>query len=138
MITIKENVDNVEEFNYLFDEVGWGAHDYEVSKSALKNNIYSVSIYDDNHIIGYGRIIGDGVIYLYIHDVMVHPLYQNKGIGKQIMQKLVDKIKEIKKENPYLRAYLGASPGKENFYKKYGFITREEADLGPGMILKTE
>lgn len=23
MITIKENVDNVEEFNYLFDKVGW-------------------------------------------------------------------------------------------------------------------
>ena len=52
------------------------------------------------------------------------------------MKKLVDKINEIKKENPYLRAYLGASLGKEDFYKKYGFITREEADLGKGMILK--
>ncbi len=136
MITIKENINNVEEFNYLFDEVGWGAHDYEVSEKALNNNIYSVSIYDNDKIIGYGRIIGDGIIYLYIHDVMVHPNYQGQGIGKQIMKKLVDKINEIKKENPYLRAYLGASLGKEDFYKKYGFITREEADLGKGMILK--
>ena len=136
MITIKENINNVEEFNYFFDEVGWGAHDYEVSEQALNNNIYSVSVYDNDKIIGYGRIIGDGIIYLYIHDVMVHPNYQGQGIGKQIMKKLVDKINEIKKENPYLRAYLGASLGKEDFYKKYGFITREEADLGKGMILK--
>lgn len=136
MITIKDNIDNVEEFNYLFDEVGWGAHDYEVSENALKNNIYSVSIYDDNRIIGYGRIIGDGLIYLYIHDIMVHPSYQGQGIGKQIMNKLVSKINELKKQNPYLRAYLGASLGKEEFYKKCGFITRKEAGLGPGMILK--
>lgn len=52
------------------------------------------------------------------------------------MEKLVSKINEIKKKNPYLRAYLGASPGKEDFYKKCGFITREEAGLGPAMILK--
>lgn len=136
MIIIKENIDNVEEFNYLFDEVGWGAHDYEVSAKALKNNVYSVSVYDNDKIIGYGRIIGDSLIYLYIHDIMVHPSYQGKGIGKQIMQKLVDKINEIRKENPYLRAYLGASLSKEDFYKKCGFITREEAGLGPGMILK--
>ena len=125
MITIKENIDNVEEFNYLFDEVGWGAHDYEVSEQALNNNVYSVSVYDNDKIIGYGRIIGDGIIYLYIHDIMVHPNYQGQGIGKQIMKK-----------NPYLRAYLGASLGKEDFYKKCGFITREEAGLGSAMILK--
>ena len=136
MITIKENINNVKEFNYLFDEVGWGAHDYEVSEKALNNNIYSVSVYDDNKIIGYGRIIGDGIVYLHIHDVIVHPNYQGQGIGKQIVQKLIEKINELKKENPYLRAYLGASLGKEDFYKKCGFITREEAGLGPAMILK--
>ena len=136
MITIKENIDNVEEFNYLFDEVGWEAHDYEVSEKALKNNVYSVSVYDDNKIIGYGRIIGDGIVYLHIHDVIVHPNYQGQGIGKQIVQKLIEKINELKKENPYLRAYLGSSLGKEDFYKKCGFITRKEAGLGPAMILK--
>ena len=117
MITIKENIDNVEEFNYLFDKVGWGAHDYEVSEQALNNNIYSVSVYDNDKIIGYGRIIGDGIIYLYIHDIMVHPSYQGQGIVKQIMEKLVSKINEIKKQNPYLRAYLGLPLVKKNFIK---------------------
>lgn len=131
---ILENIDNVEEYNYLFDIVGWGSYPEEISKKALSNNIYSVSIYDNDSIIGYGRLIGDGIIFLYIHDVMVKPEYQGKGIGKTIMQKLLSKVEEIRKENPDLLLYLGASKGKEDFYRKCGFITREEAGLGAGMI----
>ena len=132
---ILENIDNVKEFNELYDAVGWGSYEEEISKKALSNNIYSVSIYDNNNIIGYGRIIGDGIVFLYIHDIMVKPEYQGKGIGKTIMNKLLSKIHELQKVNPDLRTYLGASKGKEEFYKKCGFITREEANLGAGMIL---
>jgi predicted GNAT family N-acyltransferase len=134
MIRIKENVNNVEEFNYLYDSVGWGSYDKEISKKALNNTYYSVSIYDDNKIIGYGRLIGDGICFMYIHDVMVIPKYQNKKIGTSIMNKLLVKIEEIKKENPDLRVYLGASKGKEGFYSKFGFIERQDVDLGAGMI----
>lgn len=135
---ILENIDNVEEYNYLFDIVGWGSYPKEISKKALSNNIYSVSIYDNESIIGYGRLIGDGIIFLYIHDVMVKPEYQGQGIGKTIMQKLLSKVEELRKENPDLLLYLGASKGKEDFYRKCGFITREEAGLGAGMIYNEE
>ncbi|MBE5813294.1 MAG: GNAT family N-acetyltransferase [Clostridiales bacterium] len=135
-ITIKENINNVKEFNLLYDAVGWGAYDEEISQKALANNVYSVSIYDEEKIIGYGRIIGDGIVFLYIHDVMVLPEYQSKGIGTKIMNKLLEYIKKLKNENPYLRVYLGASKGREDFYKKFGFITRNEYGVGEGMILK--
>ncbi|MBQ2872414.1 MAG: GNAT family N-acetyltransferase [Bacilli bacterium] len=136
MLEFKENIDNVEEFNYLYDAVGWGSYDKEISSKALKNNIYSVSLYDNNQIVGYGRIIGDGYIFLYIQDIMVSPEHQGKHIGTEIMNKLLDKIEEIKKENPDILVYLGASLGKEKFYEKFGFIKREDYGLGPGMILK--
>lgn len=134
MIRIKENINNVDEFNLLYDSVGWGAYDKEISKKALNNTYYSVSIYDDNKIIGYGRLIGDGICFMYIHDVMVMPEYQNKKIGTSIMNKLIEKIETIEKENPDVRVYLGASKGKEGFYRKFGFIERQDADLGAGMI----
>ena len=136
MIKLKENVNNVQEFNLLYDLVGWGSYDDEISKKALANTYYSVSIYDDEAIIGYGRLIGDGICFMYIHDVMVRPDYQNKKIGTMIMNKLLDKIKTIERENPDLRVYLGASKGKEEFYEKFGFVKRIDADLGYGMILK--
>ena len=135
MISIKENVNSIEEFNYLYDAVGWGSYDEKVSEKALANTMYSVSVYDDDKIIGYGRIIGDGICFLYIHDVMVIPKYQNKKIDSQIMNKLLEKVNQIKIENPYVRVYLGASKGKEKFYERFGFITREDANLGSGMIL---
>ena len=135
-MTIKENINNVDEFNMLYDAVGWEAYDYDITKQALDNTFYSVSIYDKNKIIGYGRLIGDTICFMYIHDVMVLPEYQGQKIGTQIMNKLLDKIKEIQKENPDIRVYLGASQGKEEFYKKFGFVERSEANLGAGMILK--
>ena len=135
MISIKENVNSIEEFNYLYDAVGCGSYDEKVSEKALANTMYSVSVYDDDKIIGYGRIIGDGICFLYIHDVMVALKYQNKKIGSQIMNKLLEKVNQIKIENPYVRVYLGASKGKEKFYERFGFITREDANLGSGMIL---
>ena len=136
MIKIKENNKNVEEFNKLYDSVGWGAYNKEISNKALDNTFYSVSVYDDDIIIGYGRLIGDTICFIYIHDIMVVPEYQAKGIGTLIMNKLLEKIEEIKKENPSLRVYLGASKNKEDFYKKFGFIERTDAGLGAGMILK--
>lgn len=135
MITIKENVNNVNEFNSLFDAVGWGSYEDDVSMNALKNTIYSVSVYDEDRIIGFGRLIGDGFCYIYIHDVVVDPKYQSKKIGTIIMNKLLEEIEKLKSNNPYIRVYLGASKGKEGFYRKFGFITREEAGLGSGMIL---
>ena len=133
---IKENINNVDEFNLLYNSVGWRAYDYNITKQALDNTFYSVSVYDDNKIIGYGRLIGDTICFMYIHDVMVLPEYQGKKIGTQIMNKLINKISELKKNNPDMRVYLGASRGKEDFYRKFGFIERKEANLGAGMILK--
>lgn len=136
-IRIKENNKNVQEFNLLYDAVGWGAYDKNISKKALDNTYYSVSIYDDDKIIGYGRLIGDAICFMYIHDIMVIPEYQKKKIGTIIMNNLLGKVDEIKKENPDLRVYLGATKGKEEFYEKFGFVKRIDANLGYGMVLKS-
>lgn len=101
----------------------------------MDNTYYSVSIYDDKKIIGYGRLIGDTICFMYIHDVMVIPEYQSRKIGTMIMNKLLEKIKELKIDNPDLRVYLGASKNREEFYEKFGFVKRIDANLGYGMIL---
>lgn len=135
MIRIDEKIISIDDFNYLTEKVGWGTRDKSVIEEALNNTLYSVSIYDDNKIIGYGRIIGDKTIFLYIQDIMVIPEYQGRKIGTKIMNALLVKIDEYKKINPNIRTYLGASKGKEGFYEKFGFKTRSNVDLGEGMIL---
>lgn len=127
----------VKEYNRLTDSVGWGIRDEEIIQQALENTLYSLCVYDGDRLIGYGRIIGDKTIFLYIQDIMVIPEYQGKKIGTGIMTELLKKVEEYKKVNPNIRTYLGASKGKEDFYKKFGFVSRPNEELGAEMILKS-
>lgn len=135
MIKYLEKTPTAEDFNYLTNSVGWGTRENSIVEEALKNTLYSLCVYDDNKLIGYGRIIGDKTIFLYIQDIMVVPEYQKKHIGTGIMENLLKQINEYKKINSNIRVYLGASKCKEPFYEKFGFISRARADLGEGMIL---
>ncbi|MBQ9266977.1 MAG: GNAT family N-acetyltransferase [Clostridia bacterium] len=135
MIEYVNKIPSVEEYNYLNERVGWGKRDEDIVKEAMENTLFAVCAYEDGKIIASGRIIGDKTIFLYIHDVMVDPAYQRMKIGTEIMNKLIEKINEYKKINPDIRVYLGASKGKEPFYEKCGFVTRDKANLGAGMIL---
>ena len=135
MIQYIEATPTADEFNTLTDYVGWGCTNRENVEKALKNTVYSICAYDDNKIIGFGRLIGDTAMFLYIQDIMVLPEYQRQQVGSSIMKYLINKVDEFKKDNLDIRTYLGASKGKDAFYKKFGFVTREEAGLGAGMVL---
>lgn len=137
-IIYKEHTPTPEEFNNLTEAVDWGTRENKIIEEALKHTLYSLCVYDENKLIGYGRIIGDKTIFLYIQDIMVIPEYQGKKIGTGIMNKLIEKINEYKKVNPEIRTYLGATKGKESFYEKFGFISRPNEELGAGMILYDE
>lgn len=130
-----EKTPTPDDFNMLTELVGWGKRENSIVEEALKNTLYSLCVYDENKLIGYGRIIGDKTIFLYIQDIMVIPKYQGKQIGTGIMYKLLEQVDRYKKVNPNIRTYLGASKGKESFYEKFGFISRPNDKLGAGMIL---
>ena len=135
LIKYLKRIPTVDEFNMLTNAVGWGVRDNNIVEVALENTLFSLCVYDEDKLIGYGRIIGDKTIFLYIHDVMVIPEYQGKKIGTGIMNELIKEIDKYKDVNPNIRTYLGASKGKEGFYEKFGFVSRPNENLGAGMIL---
>ena len=135
MIKFVKSIPSAEEFNKISDSVGWGCNDKIIIEKALENTIFAVCAYDNDEIVGFGRLIGDTAMFLYIQDVMVLPEYQGRHIGTEIMKYLISKVNELKKNNPDIRTYLGASKDKDEFYKQFGFVTREEAGLGSGMVL---
>ena len=128
MIEYKRKIPTVEEYNYLNEKVGWGKIEEHIVEEALKNTLSAVCAYDNDKIIGSARIIGDKTMFIYVHSVRVVPEYQSRKVGSGIMNEICSIIEEYKKINPNLRVYLGALKGKEEFYRKFGFITREEAD----------
>ena len=56
---------------------------FEVAEISLQNSIYCITVKDNNQIIGMGRIVGDGAIYFYIQDIVVHPEYQKEWYWKE-------------------------------------------------------
>ena len=85
-----------------------------------------------------GRIVGDGAVICYIQDLIVIPDYQRSGVGQQIMEYLIDYVKKLKLPDTEIMLDLMCAVGREEFYKKYGFIARPTEKLGPGMIMYIE
>lgn len=84
-------------------------------KKSFGNSLYKCFVFDQTQLVGIGRALADGVDCSYLCDIAVHPDYQGHGIGKGIIENLTARSKGHKK------IILYAAPGKEAFYKKFGF-----------------
>jgi ribosomal protein S18 acetylase RimI-like enzyme len=122
----------VDEYNALRSLAQWPAFQEPVVRKALANSLYCVCIELDSAIVGMGRIAGDNAIYLHILDVIVHPDYQRKGVGKLLMRALMGYVDMVANQNTNIG--LMCSKGREEFYKGFGFITRPDEKFGSGMI----
>jgi len=111
------------EFYPLYRATGWNESlnlSPDQLEQAINNSFAVISVYENSQLIGFGRVVSDGVVYATLHDVMVLPLWQHQGIGSTIIRKLVRHC-----ENTDIRSiHLFAAKGAENFYKNVGFIPR--------------
>ena len=106
MITYVENIKDVKEYNSLIERVGYTRKKEDLIRVALDKTIYSVSAYDYGKIVGYGRIVGDETLFLYIQDIMVDPEYKNQKIENNIMNNLMEQVEKYREINPSIIVYL--------------------------------
>lgn len=60
---------------------------------------------------------------------------QGYGIGRQIVERLIDRTMESAFEGEKIMFILGAAKGKEPFYEKIGFHRRPNEFSGDGMSM---
>ena len=116
-----ENQLEAEDFIRLKVSAGFRDRNIELVEKALKNNLYDVIAVVDDEVIGMGRLVGDGVMYWYLQEIVVLPQYQGKGIGTAIVKKLLDYIEEHTDAGDFTSVGLTAAEGKEGFYERFGF-----------------
>jgi ribosomal protein S18 acetylase RimI-like enzyme len=128
---ITDESPSAEEFIELRRLIGWGETDLIMVKSSLANSLFHVVVRTQGRLVGMARVVGDGVMYFYIQDVVVAPEYQNQGIGKLLM----DRIEVYLSKAAAKGASIGllAAKGKEGFYARYGYMHRPNQVLGNGM-----
>jgi GNAT superfamily N-acetyltransferase len=134
---VEKRIPTLEEFNYLREAAGWPLLKDELTREGLSRSLFGACISLNNQVVGMGRVIGDNAIYFHIQDVIVHPSQQGKGLGKLIMNALLEYIDRASGANSNIG--LMCSKGREKFYERFGFTARPTAKFGAGMIkIRTE
>ena len=129
-IYIKKDCSNINwsEVRHIIRIVGMSYVDEEIHRKSFENSHTVIFIFDDKKLIGFGRAISDGVRQAAIYDVAILPEYQGIGIGKLIIENIIN-------DNPTCNFILYASPGKEGFYESLGF---KKLKTGMGLFVNME
>lgn len=128
-LTIKHDELTAEEFVFLRESV-WGTPpSLEQTRLAMEHTLFRVSVYDNNEIVAMARMIGDMGLNYYIKDVVVRPDYQKQGIGRLLIDELLEFVKKNGVKNSDIFVELCAVPDKVPFYEKLGFDYNEAKRL---------
>jgi ribosomal protein S18 acetylase RimI-like enzyme len=90
-------------------------------RTAFENSRFHCLVRDDARLVGAGRVLSDGVDCAYLCDVAVMPSHQGTGVGKQIVDRL------LRHSAGHRKIILYAVPGKEGFYRRFGFMRMRTA-----------
>ena len=120
-LTVKHNELTAEEFIELWETVWGSGPSLEQTKLAMEHTLFRVSVYDNEKVVAMARMIGDMGLNYYIKDVAVRPEYQKKGIGKLLINQLLDFVKKNGVSGTDIFVELCAVPDKVPFYEKLGF-----------------
>ena len=136
MIEIPDNI-NVDEYNKLRVEVGWEIKNPLIVEKAIRNSTIIKKATYDSKTVGMARAIGDGMSYLLV-DVVVSSKYQKQGIGKKLVNSIIDAIKNETMAGEYSTINLISIRGMEKFYESCGFEAVPFGYNGKGMRIKIE
>jgi len=134
MIRFCDDKLTVNEYLNLRASVGWRSLTLRQAEKALRGSLYIMGVYDDDKLIGMGRIVGDGAVICYIQDLIVLPEYHGQGIGSKLIKELRRYVVSLIGEDEMMMFDLMCAKGREAFYEKNGFTARPTDTLGPGMI----
>ena len=108
--------EDYEVVRYFLMEVGWEHRvgDPESFRKMIENTDRTVVAWDERQVIGFGRALCDGVSNGYISMVAVAPDRRGQGIGRKIVDCLIQ-------DDVNLTWVLRAGRGSEGFWKRLGF-----------------
>ena len=115
MITYKYDITGIKETDLMPFFEGWKQKP-ELSKrlQILKNSEIVIIAMDDSEMIGFINAITDKTLTAYIPLIEVVPEYRGRGIGTELINRMLEQLKE------YYMIDLCCDEYLEPFYKKHG------------------
>ncbi|MEM6836352.1 MAG: GNAT family N-acetyltransferase [Cyanobacteria bacterium P01_C01_bin.120] len=118
------------ELEELCDAVGWARRPIRKVRKAIEHSFLVVTMWEQQgtrrRLIGFSRATSDHAFNATIWDVVVHPDYQGRGLGKTLMKQLIKKLRGEDISN----VTLFADPHVVDFYRNLGFMPDPEGIKG--------
>jgi len=114
--TDKKRLDLALVHDFLAKESYWAKDvPFEVMKKSIDNAL-CFGVYHRNRQIGFARVITDFATTAYVGDVFIIKPYRGKGLGKRLMEAIVNHL-----ELQGLRLWFLGTKDAHGLYEKYGF-----------------
>lgn len=118
------------ELEELCDAVGWSRRPLRKVKKAIQHSFLVVSMWEQRgnqrRLVGFSRATSDHAFNATIWDVVVHPDFQGKGLGKALMRQMIKRLRNEDISN----ITLFADPHVVDFYRGLGFMADPEGIKG--------
>ncbi|XVE91713.1 hypothetical protein REPUB_Repub01dG0034700 [Reevesia pubescens] len=119
---------NLNHLNSVFVAVGFPRRDPEKIKLALEHteSMLWVEHKKTQKPVAFARATGDGVFNAIIWDVVVDPSFQGIGLGKAVMERLIEELLE----KGICNIALYSEPRVLGFYRPLGFVADPDGIRG--------
>ena len=105
-----------EQLQGLLRQTGWAnQRSIEGIQKMLDGTLVILGAWEGNHLVGFVRVITDGIYRALIDDVVVEESKRGTGIGSELMRRVVDRLSEV--EEVFLRCGQHVVP----FYERHNF-----------------
>lgn len=113
----------------LYESVGWIAYTKNPERlwHAFANSEYMTEKNDRGEIVALIRWVTDQATVVLIQDLLVHPDYQRKGLGKKLMQRALTEIKSYGQLQ--IEVLTDDEEMTVSFYKSLGFRSVNEGGM---------
>ena len=88
MLNYKKEIPEMTDLLALYSSVGWTnyTNNPTMLEEAVKASLWQLAVYDEEELVAYIRLVGDGHSVLLVQDLLVRPDHQRQGIGKKLLE----------------------------------------------------
>ena len=105
-----------DELNALF-AIAWREHTWRDFQPVLNRSLAFVCAYLENRLIGFVNLAWDGGYHAFILDTTVHPEFQRRGVGRELIRRAAAEATSRAVE----WVHVDFEPHLQRFYEQCGF-----------------
>ncbi len=117
-------IPDIEQLLDLYGKLGWTAYTDHPEKleKAIRSSSYVATAWHEENLIGLARTLSDETTVMYLQDILVDPVFQGRGIGRNLLEMCLKRHKHVRQ----CVLLTDDRPQQKAFYESLGFTNTKD------------